>query len=133
MQRVRRGKGEAPGSVRSHVRAEDSGLSARDPDGRAVVKEAFGAAPGEGFVGGHLPDGVEKFECLTVGEAPHEGEQARDINARHSAVLSGQPFSTELKLCLLLSPNNRCFHQKLRVTRIKACRPSTLFDFIKFI
>ena len=36
MQRARRGKGEAPGSVRSHVRAEG--------DGRAVVKEVFGAA-----------------------------------------------------------------------------------------
>ena len=44
--------------MRSHVRAERSGLSACDPDGRAVVKEVFGAAPGEGFIGGLLPEGV---------------------------------------------------------------------------
>jgi len=54
MQRARRGKGEAPPSVRSHVRAEGNGLSVSDPDGRAVVKEVFGAAPGEGFIGACL-------------------------------------------------------------------------------
>jgi hypothetical protein len=55
VQCTRRGKGEAPGSVRSHVRAEGSGLSACDPDGRAVVKEVFGSActaPGEASLEG---------------------------------------------------------------------------------
>jgi len=59
MQRARWGKRGAPGSVRSHVRAEGNGLSACDPDGRAAVKEVFGAAPGDGFIGGLLPDGFE--------------------------------------------------------------------------
>ena len=50
------------------MRAEGSGLSACDPDGRAVVKQVFGAAPGEGFIGGLLPDGFEKLDCLAMGE-----------------------------------------------------------------
>ena len=75
MQRARRGKGEAPGSVRSHVRAEGSGLSACDPDSRAVMKEGFGAAPGEGFIGGFLPDGFEELDCLAVGEDIEEAQE----------------------------------------------------------
>ena len=58
VQRARRGKGKAPGSVRSHVRADGCGLSAGHPDGSAVMKEVFGAAPGEGFIGGLLPEVV---------------------------------------------------------------------------
>ena len=54
--------------MRSNVRAEGSGLSACDPDGHAVVKEVFGAAPAEGFIGGLLPDGFEELYCLAVGE-----------------------------------------------------------------
>ena len=48
--------------------AAGSGLSACDPDGRTVVKEVFGAAPGEGFSGGLLSDGFEELHCLAVGE-----------------------------------------------------------------
>ena len=40
-----------------------------DPDSRAVVEEVFGiAAPGEGFIGGLLPDGFEEVNCLAMGE-----------------------------------------------------------------
>ena len=55
--------------MRSHVRAEGSGLSACDPDGRAVVQEVFGAAPGEGFIGGLLPEDFEELDCLAEEEA----------------------------------------------------------------
>ena len=44
MQRARKGEGEAPGSVRSHVRAEGSALSACYPNGGAVMKAVFCAA-----------------------------------------------------------------------------------------
>ena len=54
------------------MRAEGSGLSACDPDNRAVVKEVFGAAPGEGFIGGLLPDGFEEIDCLAMGEEAQE-------------------------------------------------------------
>lgn len=102
MQRARRGKGEAPGSVRSHVRAEGSGVSSCDPDGRAVMKEVFGAAPGEGFTGGLLPDGFEKVDCLAVGEdieeaqefpadaagCRHEGRKERFVDMRGRIVVA---------------------------------------------
>ena len=66
--RARKGEWEAPGSVRSQVRAKGSGLSACNPDSRTVMKEVFSAAPGEGFIGGLLPDGFEKLDCLAVAE-----------------------------------------------------------------
>ena len=50
MQRARKGGGEAPGSVRTHMRAEGSCLSVCYPDGGSVMEEVFGAAPGEGFI-----------------------------------------------------------------------------------
>ena len=75
MQRARKGKGEAPGSVRSHVRAEGSGLSACYPDGGPVMKEVFGAAPGEGFIAGLLPDDFEERDCLAVGEDIEETQE----------------------------------------------------------
>ena len=34
----------------------------------AVMKEVFGAAPDEGFIGGLFPDGFEELDCLAVGE-----------------------------------------------------------------
>ena len=40
----------------------------------AVVKEVFGAAPGEGFIGGLLPD-VEKLDCLAVSEDIEEAQE----------------------------------------------------------
>ena len=66
MQRARKGEQEAPGSVRSHVRAEGSSLSACYPDSRAVMKEVFSAAPGECFIGRLLPHGFEKLDCLAM-------------------------------------------------------------------
>ena len=41
----------------------------------AVVKEEFGAAPGEGFIGGLLPDGVKKLDCLAVSEYVEEAQE----------------------------------------------------------
>ena len=65
----------ACGQFGSHVRAEGSGLSTCYPDGRAVVKEVFGAAPGEGFIGGLLPDGFEELDCLAVGKGVEEAQE----------------------------------------------------------
>ena len=62
-------------AVRSHVHAEGSGLSACDPDSRAVMKEVFGAAPGKGFIGGLLPDVFEELDCLAVGEDIAEAQE----------------------------------------------------------
>ena len=51
------------------MRTEGSGLSAcAHPESRAVMKEVFGAAPGEGFMGGLLPDGFEELDSLAMGE-----------------------------------------------------------------
>ena len=56
------------------MRAEGSGLSACYFDGRAFMKEVFGAAPGEGFIGG-LPDGFEEVDCLALGEDIEEAQE----------------------------------------------------------
>ena len=39
------------------------------------MKEVFGAAPGEGFIEGLLPDGVEKLDCLAVCEDIEEAQK----------------------------------------------------------
>ena len=57
------------------MRAEGSGLSTCDLDGRAFVKEVFGAAPGEGFIGRLLPDGSEELDCLAVGKDIEEAQE----------------------------------------------------------
>ena len=50
-------------------------MSACDPDSRAVVKEVFSAAPGEGFIGGLLPKNVEEVDCLTMGKDIEETQE----------------------------------------------------------
>ena len=50
-------------------------MGACDPDSRAVVKEVFGAAPGEGFIGGLLTKSVEEVDCLTMGKDVEEAQE----------------------------------------------------------
>ena len=58
----------------------------RIPTGGAVVKQVFGAAPDEGFIGSLLPDGFEELDCLTVGEDIEEAQEfltnAADVDKR---------------------------------------------------
>ena len=39
------------------------------------MKQVFGAAPGEGFIGRLLSDGFEELDCMAVGEDIEEGQE----------------------------------------------------------